>query len=321
MATESNSEEEKYDEVDRISDLPDSLLCHILSFLLTKQTVATTTLSARWKPVWTMVPSLDFQDTVERQQNQGDNHGNNDLNMMFTQFVCRVLALREPVPLKKFRLLLNPHYFIDPTHLHTWISYAIGHHVEEIHLFRVRTRSQPLELPPSLFSCKSLKTLMVHGEIIVNCPSSIHLPNLLCLGLLRIKYTDEESFHRLLTGSPNLLKLIVWRYQQDNMISFNISHPTLRLFFFDNQVQDPRYRLDLNAPSLKHLLLWDRNCHGYLLHNVTNIIQANMFNLCEHGNYCHCILKLLRVLPNVQSLTLRYNKVLNFLSTIILSTF
>ncbi|XP_065869878.1 putative F-box/LRR-repeat protein At3g18150 isoform X2 [Euphorbia lathyris] len=51
-------EEEKQD---RISDLPDSLIQHILSFLpSTKQAIQTGVLSKRWQKQWTEVPVLIF---------------------------------------------------------------------------------------------------------------------------------------------------------------------------------------------------------------------------------------------------------------------
>lgn len=47
---------------DRISALPDTILCHILSFLETMHAVRTIVLSTRWNNIWTSVPNLDFND-------------------------------------------------------------------------------------------------------------------------------------------------------------------------------------------------------------------------------------------------------------------
>ncbi|XP_058735067.1 putative F-box/LRR-repeat protein At5g41840 isoform X2 [Vicia villosa] len=48
--------------IHRISDLPDSILSHILSFLPTKFVATTSILSKRWKPVWLYVLILNFDD-------------------------------------------------------------------------------------------------------------------------------------------------------------------------------------------------------------------------------------------------------------------
>nr|POE57837.1 isoform 2 of fbd-associated f-box protein [Quercus suber] len=72
MATESVSKRGKYAEVDRISILPDSLICHSLSFLTTKEAVATTLLTEATLD-WTMVPFLDFkEDNLEVLNTKGN---------------------------------------------------------------------------------------------------------------------------------------------------------------------------------------------------------------------------------------------------------
>ncbi|MCD7452198.1 hypothetical protein HAX54_015478 [Datura stramonium] len=51
---------------DQISKLPEPILDHILSFLVTKEAVKTSTLSKVWNSVWTSLSCLDFGDNYLR---------------------------------------------------------------------------------------------------------------------------------------------------------------------------------------------------------------------------------------------------------------
>ena len=185
--------------VERFNSLPYSLLCHILSFLTTEQAVATTTLSKRWKSLWTVVPVLDFQ-YIERQNLKVLNqYHSNDVT--FIQFVCRVFTFHKPVPPKKFSLQVHNKHVLHQIHAHvlTWISYAIEHGLEELELCLSLTT--PLQLPNSIFSCTSLKALVLTGKILVNFPlESFHFPNLKCFGIK--DYSD--CICKLLQALPNV---------------------------------------------------------------------------------------------------------------------
>lgn len=82
-------------EEDRISELPDSVLCHIHSFLPTLYAVRTTVLCTRWNSLWTCVSSLDFD--------QRDFPGFEGW-LALGRFANCVLSLRDSSYITKFRL-------------------------------------------------------------------------------------------------------------------------------------------------------------------------------------------------------------------------
>ncbi|XP_004292758.1 PREDICTED: FBD-associated F-box protein At4g10400-like [Fragaria vesca subsp. vesca] len=81
---------------DRISELPDEILCHILSFLPTIHAVRTTVLSTRWNNLWFSVPSLDFDQT--------DFRGLGGWRAL-RKFIDRMLSVRNSSHIEKFHLL------------------------------------------------------------------------------------------------------------------------------------------------------------------------------------------------------------------------
>ncbi|CAG7906941.1 unnamed protein product, partial [Brassica rapa] len=78
--------------MDRISNLPDELLCHVLSFLPTKNAALTSVLSKRWLNLWKLVPNLDIDDSLK------------EIRQSFIDFVDRVLAMQGDSPINNFAL-------------------------------------------------------------------------------------------------------------------------------------------------------------------------------------------------------------------------
>ncbi|XP_068312555.1 F-box/LRR-repeat protein At3g59190-like [Pyrus communis] len=130
---------------DRISDLPDSVLCHILSFLPTKYSVRTNVLSTRWKNMWAAVPNIDLDN-----EDFPNYHG-------FTMFVDRVLLFRGSSDIENFRL--DCHCMGDFPRIDAWIRTAIMRNVAELDLCVEPHEQNIFELPKGFFMCKTLRVL------------------------------------------------------------------------------------------------------------------------------------------------------------------
>ncbi|CAN0841154.1 Putative FBD-associated F-box protein At5g22720 [Linum grandiflorum] len=87
-----NTRRRRVGRADRLSNLPDSVLYHILSFLETKEAVQTVVLSRRWISAWKNVPALDLSSESFR------NYDN------FKILLKKILSLRHPLSLRKISL-------------------------------------------------------------------------------------------------------------------------------------------------------------------------------------------------------------------------
>ncbi|KAL0430741.1 UNVERIFIED_CONTAM: F-box/LRR-repeat protein, partial [Sesamum radiatum] len=109
VSVDENSE----NKVDRISSLPDSVICHILSFLPTKDAAATSMLSTKWKHIFPLTPNLklEFDGSGMRKD-------------VFASFVDRVLHvyLRDATHVHAIKLWFRGEY---KDRLKSWISAAV----------------------------------------------------------------------------------------------------------------------------------------------------------------------------------------------------
>ncbi|KAL0000852.1 hypothetical protein SO802_014633 [Lithocarpus litseifolius] len=199
---------------DRISNLPDSLLCHILYFLPTNEAIVTSILSSRWKPLWTLVPKIDLHDTSIT------GHSVSPLRIRYI-----VLAQHTTPILSNFTL--SWHSPCDSSHFDKWIDTAISRSLQQLDL-HIESK-QLFELPHAVFHCKTLVSLELSGEIELDPPPSFQLSSLKILGLYEKCYTSHNSFSSLCSASacPSLEDLKVVRDDNYICIGFGSIYPSM----------------------------------------------------------------------------------------------
>ncbi|KAL1223335.1 putative F-box protein [Cardamine amara subsp. amara] len=117
--------------MDRISNLPDEIICHILSFLTTNEAALTSILSKKWRNLFALVPNLDIDYDNFQYPNQGK-RDIDGLRKSFMDSIDRVLALQGNSPIKKFSLKCTD--AADSVRVDSWISNVLVSGVSELQL-------------------------------------------------------------------------------------------------------------------------------------------------------------------------------------------
>ncbi|XP_021775821.1 F-box/LRR-repeat protein At3g59210-like [Chenopodium quinoa] len=107
---------------DRISDMPDEILCHILTRLTLKEAIATGVLSERWKNLWASCPNLNFGCLKLLKMGE----------RTYVRCIDNILRQYNAQNLHKFRIVRPSD--ISGQYLDEWISFAINHGVCELDL-------------------------------------------------------------------------------------------------------------------------------------------------------------------------------------------
>ncbi|XP_028802060.1 F-box/LRR-repeat protein 13-like [Neltuma alba] len=184
---------------DVISNLPDSLLLHILSFLPTKEAVSTSLLSKRWRPLWHSLSSFDLE------------HPSSGCRL-FHRFIRKVLKLVDLKPVKKFVLRIQIHHYepckyITPSKICEWINAVISNKIDHLELYLQPWWS--CELPSlGFFTANNIKVLKLRGLTVINL-SHVNLPSLEVLHLVYTRFSLAVSLEMLISACPLLKDLVV----------------------------------------------------------------------------------------------------------------
>ncbi|XP_078168779.1 FBD-associated F-box protein At5g60610-like [Carex rostrata] len=256
--------------IDRISDMPDSLLTQILSLLTTKEAVRTCILSKRWKDHWTSTDTLDFDFG-------GRNFGDFDRENKFLRFINVVLNRRGFSPLNKFKVTWQSDLTrSDYGNVGEYITHVVACSMPQLIYINIGT-NPIFKLPDSLLNCGSVKemTLLAGYSLFESKPKSINLPSLQKLEIGDASI-DDDSIKMLLLGCPVLEELAL---------------TSCRLMF-----------KDINSNVLKKLTI--KKCSlrttSLTLKNAPSLVTADLYNFSAYERE----LSLLGGLPNVTSLRL-----------------
>ncbi|XP_057732184.1 FBD-associated F-box protein At5g56370-like isoform X1 [Arachis stenosperma] len=288
--------------IDRISSLPDSLLCHILSFLPTIEAKATGVLSRRWRHLWKEVPVLYFEDDPFNRPGFSDD----EIEECFVDFVDNVVAQHKVPHVEKFKLECS---VCGEDTLTRWISSAVGPHLKELDLCLCIYRDdypETCDLPQSVFTCASLESLALKYRIYLYSLPDVCLPSLKNLELDTI-YVNPE---KVLSGCPVLenLKLILEAFPLNPGINYpaiHMPHSLKRLTFADKSREDSLKLLEVDTPYLEYL---DIKLQGHYLNvlfsHFTNMVEAQL-DIYPQDKHLDWIPELLKALRSTERLVLK----------------
>lgn len=257
-----------YTLMDRLSNLPDEVLCHILSFFTTKEAALTSVLSKRWRNLFAFVPNLDIDDSIFLYPEEGKRERDGILQS-FMAFLDRVLALQSTSPIKKVSLKCKTG--VDPLRVNHWICHVLRRGVKKLDLF-IGLGDDYL-LSSQVFISMTLVELKLGSSIKLDeWDGEVSLPVLITLVLDSVEFCFGK-FKMLLCGCPVLEKLkmvrIDWEEWEETLSSASLkslkiySESCFESFSFD-------------TPSLSFLDYSEFVAVDYPLVNMENLVDARI---------------------------------------------
>ncbi|MBA0705583.1 hypothetical protein Golax_017768 [Gossypium laxum] len=197
------------EDVDRISDLPDSILTHILSFLSTKEAVGTSILSSRWRYIFTLVPNLHF-DLVDDLC-----HKNLESCILhiksFISFFDKPLSLHE-TSLDRFHLKCRE--MVHGPRVYSWISTAVRRRLKHLDISISLTsllRQSSCEYADLLINVKWSSSMDKGLEILLS--SSPELEKLACHQEVLSKLPEKVAY--CLLSKVKVMEILGFRNDKD----------------------------------------------------------------------------------------------------------
>ncbi|CAH8278302.1 unnamed protein product [Arabidopsis lyrata] len=260
---------------DRISELPDGLLNHILMYLHIEESIRTSVLSSRWRDIWLKVPGLDL--------NLFDfpAHG-----VLFGSLMDKFLEVNSG-RLQKFKLKYENepyYYYYLSDRFVPWIATVVDRGIQ--HLDVTTTNNAPMTIdfmPSNIFKSKTLVSLKLVNVGLDNPKFVVSLP---CLKIMHLEdiFYSPLIVEKLLSSCPVLEDLTIVRNHEDFFNFLLVRSQTLKTFrlTFDWEMGSTDFSVEIDAPGLKYMSFRDSQSDRIVVKNLSSLVKIDLdteFNL------------------------------------------
>lgn len=268
--------------VDRISNLPDPIIQHILSFLPADDAIKTCILSKRWDSIWTLVPNLIFRRECSCSQ-EAEN---------FAVFVDKALMHYRSPKVKKFLVEFE---FTEcfKAQVDSWVDFAVRLKVEELCLeFHREIADDPdyYCLPNFLYGNIPAEKLSL--RFCALSPNKLKQVSWMSLKVLSISYgwLSNEMIKNICLGCSLLEYLKLNQCYGFDQINTNFSSSLKDLVVDGSWGPEDKFGdfvITIKGPNLLSLTLAGyMHRANYMLLDVSSLVEANIgyrMKSCSHG--------------------------------------
>lgn len=304
--------------VDRISQLPDSLCHHVLSFLSAADAGMTVFLSRRWRFLWYSCPVYNFDEKYFVNSISYSSPTN------FLMFLKGILTYRQRyfsyLDIEKFRIYMRMFYELNSSALN-WVVFALNCKVKELDIINegIDCPTIPSTLSDAIFVAKYITKLEISHLYLEGISVSVNLPSLQELVLRGSRISDStfqkiifgcsivrkiclESLHgvkKIMISKETLMELNVF---QCHHVEFYVEYaPNLKLFAYEGRGVEQNNIGISSLRNLRSLRLIEARVTDSVLEDL--VLEYPLLEELVVG-YCSTVKKLLIASPKLKCFVL-----------------